>query len=231
MITISNNIKTVIKITIGVLVLLLLFWLGGDWARTKLITALGGYTEIETKETIDTTSVEYDTIYMKYDKLFAKVDSLLTRKETSNYIHTYKETIIQKDGTTKEETRTEILPLVYTHENPISDTLINGIIKTIINPADCKILYQDLQYKAKFPNIVSKTITIEKTKESTLTKDKRALLGVGLNVNSDRSAGIVGAYQFKNNTQIQLNYNKNFDTRIEVDRPKDVFGVTLIKFF
>jgi len=236
MTTISDNRNKIIRYAIiGVAILLLLFLIFGNWFKPWLITQLGGYTKQETTSRIDTISIVSDTTKIKYAELLIKVDSLLARKEVKNYVYTYPTTVINSDGSKTTVTHTDTLPLVYSHENPYRDSLIDGKILTVINPIDCKIIAQSLLYTPKFPQYITNTITVKETVTNTLSKEERALIGIGINVNNDNYAGLRAVYQTKNKWQFQggydINTNATKNSDIVIDRPKGVVSLSLIKLF
>jgi len=229
---IDTKINKNIKIIIGVVILLLLFWLMIDWGKDKIITSLGGYTKKETVIKVDTISVDVDTIVNLYKELLIKVEKLEKGKEIKNYYNTY----VTVDSLTGErKTRTEIIPLVKTFTQAVTDSLIDGKIFTVLNPVSDEIVYQDFLYKPKFPSYITKTITVQRTVENTLTKDVRNKIGIGVNWYSNDAVGIKGIYQLKSNWQFEAGYNTNYSTSNSVDRSvkgKNKFvNVGIIKLF
>lgn len=222
----AQQIKGIFKITIGVIVLLLLFWLGGEWLRNKTIKVLGGYSKKDIEITIDTISRKTDTVWYEHEKVITEVDTLSDKKEIIEYKYMYK----YKENGKPEQEKTEIIPLVYSFENAISDTLIEGKIFTIYNPFSKKIIKQTLDYKPKFPIIVKEYITIEKTIKETISNEDRPKIGLGATGSTNSYIGPVGAYQFKNGMQLQGAYEFNLGS-IETNRPKNIITLSLIKLF
>lgn len=206
-----KNINKIIKITLGVLVLLLLLYLSKDWWVNKAIEKLGGYTKKDIEITIDTVSVKYDTLFPKYKELTIKVKDLQERTPINNYYTTVVKKYIDENGKEVEVIEPVNYPLVYRHLNPVSDSLIDGNIETIINPTNSEIIDQKLSYTPKFPKFITKTITVEKKITETLTQEPKSKIGIGVTGINDLSVGIIGVYQTKNNWQFQGGYNKNFD--------------------
>lgn len=227
----TNKVNLVIKITIGVLVLLLLLYFTRGWWSNKVIERLGGYTKKDIEITIDTISKRYDTIYPKYKELVTKVKVLEDREVVNNYYTTQIVKEITKNGDTIEVRKPVTYPLVYRHLNPISDSLIDGNIETFINPLDSKIVDQTLRYKPKFPIFIKEYITIEKKVTETLSIEPKNKIGFGIRGTSEKEVGVIGVYQLKNNWQFQVDVNKNLDERAGIDRSKNTIGFGIIKIF
>lgn len=239
-------IKRPIQITIVVLLVLFLFNSCGDYLKPKVIKALGGYTAREVKETIDTVSIRYDSLYFKYDSVKTKV-TLLT---TSIKIKDYKYKQLLSSSSTKGKPSTYIpatkgdilgdsfieidafLSEAYLTENDISDTLIDGKIRTIVNPATCEIIEQRLDYKPKFPIFITKTITIEKKIEETLFDKPKAHIGIGIVGTNNRYMGGTLIYQTPKKWQYQGGYMWNIDnTVIPNNSIKGVVTFQIAKLF
>lgn len=207
--------KNIIPILI-VLVLLLL--LGNVKVRNFTIKALGGYTEQETITTIDTTSIKVDTTYIIDKWISANVNLFKPTiiKDTTINIDT---TIINMDTIINYNVNINDL---YKYENTVSDSLIDGIITTLIDFKNSKLLSQNFDYKPKFPKFITKTVTIEKVTTNTLKNQYNIGLGAKLNTLGD--IGILGAYQTNKGWQFQGSYNFGAITNNYID-------VGIIKFF
>ena len=61
-----TTMRTLLKLGITVVILLLLWKFTKDWIKPRVVKALGGYTEKEVKTKVDTLTVKYKDIYVKY---------------------------------------------------------------------------------------------------------------------------------------------------------------------
>lgn len=208
----------------------MLFWLLKDWARPFLIKSLGGYTKSDVEVTIDTISKKYDTIYYQHKRLLTEVDSLRDRKEINNYYYTTKEIVTNEKGEQSEQVKSVYAPIVYSFENPVNDTLIEGKIFTIYDPLNKKIVKQTLDYKPKFPIFIKEYITIQKTVKETLSNEERPKIGIGVVGNTDLYTGPIAVYQFKSGLQIQGAYEFDLN-KSAIDRPKSIITIGIIKLF
>jgi hypothetical protein len=223
------NKKNILRVIIIILLLLLTWGLTHNWLRPLIIEKLGGYNSMKIKTRVDTVSVEYDSIKFKYDSLVTAVSKLNKPK----YI------IISKDSTTSTSKGDEFgaittldstLTGAYVTYNPISDTLIEGKIKTVVNPANCEIIAQKLLYKPKFPIIVTKTVTIEKQVEKTL-ENKRNKIGVGLLYNTLQQIGPTGGYLTKEGWYFQGGLQYQLNQQYDIDKNTKVISIGVTKFF
>lgn len=209
---IKNNIVPIL----GVLVLLLL--LGNVRVRNFTIKILGGYVIQEVITTIDTTSVKVDTTFIIDKWINANVELFkpIIIKDTTINVDT---TIINMDTIINYNVNINDL---YKYENTISDSLIDGIITTLIDFKNQKLLSQNFDYKPKFPKFITKTITVEKNTTTTLKNQYN--IGVGAKLNTLGDIGVIGAYQTNKGWQFQGAYNFGSTTKNYVD-------VGIIKFF
>jgi hypothetical protein len=224
--------RRLIQAVIVILLILLLWGILKDWIRPNLIKLLGGYTGVEYKQTIDTTSIKFDSIYFKYDSLQIEVAKLNERNNKTNF--KYKELLKVKPTNGKYKKKTlddgivvyevdSILPTAYEVVNVVIDTLIEGKITTILNPKDCKIVSQKLDYKPKFPIFITKIITIEKETEKTLLDKPKAKIGVGALVTNTSGYGGLGVYQTPKNLQYQAGY-------LKIDKTDNII-IGIVKLF
>lgn len=209
---IKNNIVPILVI------LLLLLLLGNIKVRHFTIKILGGYIEQETITTIDTVSIDVDTTFIidKWVSANVKLFNPIIVKDTIINVDT---TIINLDTTIN--FNVEINDL-YKYENTISDSLIDGVITTLIDFKNKNLLSQNFDYKPKFPKFITKTITVEKN--TTTTLNNRYNIGVGAKLNTLGDIGIIGAYQTNKGWQFQGAYNFGATTNNYID-------VGIIKFF
>lgn len=217
-----------------VLILLWLLWnLSGLWLKPFIIKQLGGYTAKEMTETIDTLEVRRDTIWAPNKTVSSSVDNISKPTIVYNYNY-YPDAKDSSSSTTKgEKSSANPLPLVVVdsvgiYDNAISDSLINGNIKTVLDLKNCKIIEQRLDYKPKFPIIVKEFVTIEKTKTETLFDKPKAKIGIGLSGTSKAGIGGVGVYQTPKNWQYQGGYL--YETNSVLPN-KGVITVSIIKLF
>lgn len=228
------NKNNILKNSLIIILILLLWQLSKNWLSPFLIKQLGGYTSIEYKETIDTLNIKYDSIYIKYKNKITKVDTL------NNYVYV--------PFNIKSKDNTSILPKgelenlktifksdstftgVYITNNPINDSIIEGKIKTVINPSNCQIIAQNLEYTPKIPIIVEKTITVEKIIEKIL-KDNRNKIGFGIETTSSKRIGIQTLYQTKTNWQFQIGLLYNTTNNYTVDNNTKEIKIGITKLF
>ena len=228
-------------ILITILILLLLNQCGSE-IRSWSIKQLGGYTKSEYKETIDTLSIKYDTLFTNYSKLQIQAEigeqKLLNNHKIKLPINVGNKVISTssplKGKTTETQPKTvyqdSIVSAVYAQINPVSDSLIDGNITSYVNPSDCKIIAQSLDYTLKKPTIV-KTITIEKSKETTLSDKPIPKIGIGVKGSTNYYFGLLGAYQTKTNWQFQGGYVWNTNTELSPDKNKGVITFGILKLF
>lgn len=212
-----------------VILLFMFIWhIGKDWLRPKIINGLGGYTERQVKETIDTISIKVDTVY--FPNKVREVEAIKSKPTVS----TAELLTPSFKGKPQQHDLDSIVKLnpqtpVFTYSQAVSDSLIEGTINTITTG---KILSQSLNYKPKFPMFVEKTITVEKTIQETLSNKPRIHLGVGITGTSDKNIGGLLIYQSKNKTQIQVGYLRNLDNAVlNTNTKQGVVSLSLIKLF
>jgi hypothetical protein len=216
----TSKIITFIKrnITTILVVLILLLLLGNTKVKNFAIKALGGYVIQETTITIDTVSIKIDTsaIIDEWRSLNVELFSPVIVIDT---------TIIKKDTTINNIPTTTLvvtLDSLSKYQNTVSDSLIDGVITTIIDYRKRKLLSQNFDYKAKFPRFITKTITVEKNTTTTLKNPYN--IGLGTKINTLGDIGVLGAYQTNKGWQFQGSYNFGANTNNYID-------VGIIKFF
>lgn len=216
----TSNVFSFIKKNIVpiLIVLVLLLLLGNIKVRNFAIKALGGYVEQETITTIDTTSIKVDTTFIIDKWISANVELFNPTiiKDTTINVDT---TIINLDTIINYNVSINDL---YKYENTISDSLIDGIITTLIDFKNQKLLSQNFDYKPKFPKFITKTITVEKN--TTTTLKNKYNVGVGAKLNTLGDIGVLGAYQTNKGWQFQGAYNFGANTNNYID-------IGIIKFF
>lgn len=220
----NDTIKRIGRVIIVAILIWLMFIFLGDWVKPKVIKALGGFTAVEYKTTIDTLEIKYDSIFYKYNTVKGKVDTIYEP------IIVYKDKIkvVIKDVVTGEVTENETtFDRLYSYQNPYNDTLISGIITTKVNLNDCKIVFQGLEYKPKFPIIVKEYITIEKKVIETLYDKPSAKIGIGALSTFKGNVTAVGVYQTPSNWQYIGGYTKDVTNPID----KGAVTIGIIKLF
>lgn len=183
------------NILIGLLIIVLVFagiFFIKDWLRPRVINALGGYTSITNGDTITKINIKRDTVFIT--KVQYTTATIREPKKTKKPIPTIK-------GKNSKDSVT-----VYTYENPINDSLINGFITTDISLPSGKILSQSFNYKPKFPIIVTETQTITKIVEKLLENKPKAYIGVGILGTNNNQIGASVLYQTPKKWQIQAGY-------------------------
>ena len=230
----NNTAKRLFPYIVIGLIILFCFLTCESFIKPTIIKGLGGYTNREVKETIDTISIKYDSIRYKYDSIRLVPDKIVEPRieyiyKSSNG-NTRQSSIKGEKLSNSDNLNTSLIDSVYTYFQPISDTLIEGKIRTDISITNSKIINQELLYKPKFPIFIKKTITIEKTKEVTLSNEK-AHIGVGISAHSDNKLGILGVYQTKKYWQFQGGYNWNSKSVIPSNQTSATFSIGVIKLF
>lgn len=235
----KDILKKIIQSIIVILLLITIWYIGKDWLRPRIIKALGGYTAMEQKETIDTLSVKYDSIYFNQDSLKSQIYLLTKGKlEKDKTIRYYKELITSnkhrpndiivhndsKDFIAIDSTFAEVKDF----DLDITDSLIAGNIKTTINVKDANIIAQSLNYKPKLPILVTKTVTVEKVIEKTLSNKSKGYFGIGGVASSDNKIGGLVLYQTSSKWQFQGGYIKEVTSS---NKSKDIIQIGIIKLF
>lgn len=227
-----NKISKRIVQGILIIVLILLLLHSCEGCKGKIIEGLGGYTEKTYKETIDTLEVRRDSIFYKYDSLKTVVDKIVEPKVLINYVPTYKKpTSTSTKGKPNQQPKPTPIDSVYAYYQPISDTLIEGKITTIVNIGNSKIVAQSLEYKPKFPIIVKEYVTIEKTKEVTIANKPKNRIGLGLGAASNNTIGATGVFQTKKLWQYQAGYSWGNQNLNPANSKVGIIEVKIIKLF
>ena len=187
--------KTIYKILIGVLIVLLIY-IFSDWIRTFIINSLGGYT---TKEVVTDTKIKYkqgkiDTIAV-FDKYVKTRGINLNPKP---------KIVIRYDTIYDTIKKTELKEF----EVAFKDSLIDGKM-TIRNYFNGNLESAFLNYKPLFPKYIRRTDTIYKTTIITETLSKeRAKFGVGVGTDTEFSnLDLLGSYTLKNGLQVMYEYS------------------------
>lgn len=230
----KNILYNIIRGIVFLFILGVIWLIGKDWLKPNLIKALGGYTAKDYKETVDTLSIQRDSFYAKYARLTLKVETIKPAEViyVPKYIKsTDNNTSIPPKGKQQNLPSDKVeIDSIYRYFQAISDSLIDGNIETIIDPINCKMTSQSLVYTPKFPTIVKETITLEKTKETTLYDKPKAKIGIGINGTTDKKVGGILLYQTPKGIQFQGGIQFNTKDFIP-NKNKKEFSVGIIKLF
>ena len=231
MTSLNNISKRIVQGIIAVVVIVLLMQ-ACKGCKDNVIEALGGYTEKTYKETIDTLEIRRDSIFYKYDSIKTVVDNIVEPKVITKYVPIgNSSTATSTKGKGFKQPQPTPIDSVYAYFQPISDTLIEGKITTIVNLQNSKIVEQSLEYKPKFPIIVKEYITIEKTKEVTIANKPKNRVGLGLGAATNNTIGATGVFQTKKLWQYQVGYNWGNTQIIPNQQTQGIIEVKIIKLF
>lgn len=243
-----------VKRGIQILIVLILLWLGWtvgkDWLRPRIIKGLGGYTARDVKMKIDTLEIRYDTVYFKYQEQKIRADiaegKVINNYQPASSTSPFKgnEQASGSNSALSNQTKDNSIALnsstsnpiiydkVFEYINPISDSLIDGNIRAVVNSSDCKLIELGLNYTPKFPKFITKTVTVEKVITETLYDKPKAYFGIGGTANSRGNVGGTLVYQTPKKWQYQAGYQ--WDTKIGITPDKNTTGavtVSIIKLF
>lgn len=229
-------IRRTIQVIIILAILLFTWHVGKDWLRPKIIKGLGGYTKSEVTRKVDTLESHFDTLYFKYKEVITELD-LKDREEIKDFTYVPKTDVSQSATTISNKGKVLItpstppqrpvsLPFAYKHENDVSDTLISGKVITYINPSDCNIVQQTLQYTPKFPIIVKEYIPIKETITETLSDKPRAYFGIGVLGTTNKDIGGQILYQTPSKWQYGVGYIK-YDNSILLPDKQNTGTITI----
>ena len=211
---IKKNINFFVKIIIILLLFLMLFNL--NFVRKKIISILGGYTDIKTTIVIDTfiTKEKIDTL--KFINKYIKTKGKLVHYDTiTNYVY------INNNNETITET-------VKKFNVEIEDSLISGNF-LIFNNFKGDLLNSDFTYKPKFPKYIikEKEKIITKTITNTLTKEENKI-GIGFMLNTENNGFIKINYLTKKDLDFGINIGKSFNN---LNNNKLIIGFSFTKYF
>jgi len=205
-----------IKFYIYLFTFILLFLLGTniDSSRKFIIRSLGGYTDKVQIHTIDTLEIEVDTLKLIEEWKKLNPDSIKRTTIINNeVIDTIALDTLVLDIQGIIVDSTYIYKWAEIYKSFIEDSLIKGEIETKVDIMTGKLLYQNFDYKPKFPIIIEKKIPILETITETISNDYK--YGIGGSTNNLGHMSIIGAYQNKNGWQYNVSYefpNKYIDT-------------------
>lgn len=209
-----TTMRTLLKLGITVVILLLLWKFTKDWIKPRVVKALGGYTEKEVKTTVDTLTVKYKDIYVKYKELQTKVTVIPEPIYIDNYVYV-KETKTNSLNTTgKSDLKIMASERVKRYSTSINDSILDGNIETILSLENCKIISQSLNYTPKIPYIREKIVTIVNNTETILSDKPKAYIGAGINANLNNQVTPQVLYLTKKKWLYNIGYQKDLSNQL-----------------
>ena len=209
-----TTMRTLLKLGITVVILLLLWKFTKDWIKPRVVKALGGYTEKEVKTKVDTLTVKYKDIYVKYKELQTKVTVIPEPIYIDNYVYV-KETKTNSLNTTgKLQPKIMASERVKRYSTSVNDSILDGNIETILSLENCKIISQSLNYTPKIPYIREKIITIVNNTETILSDKPKAYIGAGINANLNNQVTPQVLYLTKKKWLYNIGYQKDITNQL-----------------
>lgn len=209
-----TTMRTLLKLGITVVILLLLWKFTKDWIKPRVVKALGGYTEKEVKTKVDTLTVKYKDIYVKYKELQTKVAVIPEPIYIDNYVYV-KETKTNSLNTTgKSDLQIMASERVKRYSTSVNDSILDGNIETILSLENCKIISQSLNYTPKIPYIREKIITIVNNTETILSDKPKAYIGAGINANLNNQVTPQVLYLTKKKWLYNIGYQKDITNQL-----------------
>lgn len=209
-----TTMRTLLKLGITVVILLLLWKFTKDWIKPRVVKALGGYTEKEVKTKVDTLTVKYKDIYVKYKELQTKVTVIPEPIYIDNYVYV-KETKTNSLNTKgKLDLKIMASERVKRYSTSVNDSILDGNIETILSLENCKIISQSLNYTPKIPYIREKIVTIVNNTETILSDKPKAYIGAGLNASSNNQITPQVLYLTKKKWLYNIGYQKDITNQL-----------------
>lgn len=209
-----TTMRTLLKLGITVVILLLLWKFTKDWIKPRVVKALGGYTEKEVKTKVDTLTVKYKDIYVKYKELQTKVTVIPEPIYIDNYVYV-KETKTNSLNTTgKSDLKIMVSERVKRYSTSVNDSILDGNIETILSLENCKIISQSLNYTPKIPYIREKIVTIVNNTETILSDKPKAYIGAGINANLNNQVTPQVLYLTKKKWLYNIGYQKDITNQL-----------------
>ena len=209
-----TTMRTLLKLGITVVILLLLWKFTKDWIKPRVVKALGGYTEKEVKTKVDTLTVKYKDIYVKYKELQTKVAVIPEPIYIDNYVYV-KETKTNSLNTTgKSQPKIMASERVKRYSTSVNDSILDGNIETILSLENCKIISQSLNYTPKIPYIREKIVTIVNNTETILSDKPKAYIGAGINANLNNQVTPQVLYLTKKKWLYNIGYQKDITNQL-----------------
>ena len=209
-----TTMRTLLKLGITVVILLLLWKFTKDWIKPRVVKALGGYTEKEVKTKVDTLTVKYKDIYVKYKELQTKVTVIPEPIYIDNYVYV-KETKTNSLNTTgKSDLKIMASERVKRYSTSVNDSILDGNIETILSLENCEIISQSLNYTPKIPYIREKIVTIVNNTETILSDKPKAYIGAGINANLNNQVTPQVLYLTKKKWLYNIGYQKDITNQL-----------------
>ena len=209
-----TTMRTLLKLGITVVILLLLWKFTKDWIKPRVVKALGGYTEKEVKTKVDTLTVKYKDIYVKYKELQTKVTVIPEPIYIDNYVYV-KETKTNNLNTTgSSQPKIMASERVKLYSTSVNDSILDGNIETILSLENCKIISQSLNYTPKIPYIREKIVTIVNNTETILSDKPKAYIGAGINANLNNQVTPQVLYLTKKKWLYNIGYQKDITNQL-----------------
>ena len=209
-----TTMRTLLKLGITVVILLVLWKFTKDWIKPRVVKALGGYTEKEVKTKVDTLTVKYKDIYVKYKELQTKVTVIPEPIYIDNYVYV-KETKTNSLNTTgKSDLKIMASERVKRYSTSVNDSILDGNIETILSLENCEIISQSLNYKPKIPYIREKIVTIVNNTETILSDKPKAYIGAGINANLNNQVTPQVLYLTKKKWLYNIGYQKDITNQL-----------------
>lgn len=209
-----TTMRTLLKLGITVVILLLLWKFTKDWIKPRVVKALGGYTEKEVKTKVDTLTVKYKDIYVKYKELQTKVTVIPEPIYIDNYVYV-KETKTNNLNTTgSSQPKITVSERVKRYSTSVNDSILDGNIETILSLENCEIISQSLNYKPKIPYIREKIVTIVNNTETILSDKPKAYIGAGINANLNNQVTPQVLYLTKKKWLYNIGYQKDLSNQL-----------------
>lgn len=209
-----TTMRTLLKLGITVVILLLLWKFTKDWIKPRVVKALGGYTEKEVKTKVDTLTVKYKDIYVKYKELQTKVTVIPEPIYIDNYVYVKENKTNNLNTTGSSQPKITVSERVKRYSTSVNDSILDGNIETILSLENCEIISQSLNYKPKIPYIREKIITIVNNTETILSDKPKAYIGAGINASSNNQITPQVLYLTKKKWLYNIGYQKDLSNQL-----------------
>lgn len=212
-----KRIFTILKIVVLMLLTLIIWKFTKDWAKPRLVKALGGYSQMEMKVTRDTLEIRYKDVYTKYKTYEAKALSISEPEYITEYKYievpqTENTSTTGKVGDQKSPPKVKFAD-VKRYYTVISDSILDGKIETVISVDSCKIVAQSLKYEPKIPYIREKIVTVVEYRDRILSDKPKAYIGLGLDLNSINQVTPQLLYMGKTKWLYKAGYTRSLDNK------------------
>jgi hypothetical protein len=225
-IELNGKFRNILLLATAIIVILLLWSFTKDWIKPRIVKSLGGYTESEVKMTRDTLEVRYNDIYIKYKEILTKVVDIPEPEIIIDYRYIPVNTPLNPSTKGKSDTENVQFATVKRYQTAVNDTILDGIITSIITVDSCKLVEQSFKYTPKIPYIREKIVTIVETKETILSDKPKAYIGAGLQVNTLNQVTPNIKYLTKSKWLIEGGYSKSLENTYP-----DAVIIGVAKFF